>query len=222
MRFSRLLALTGMTIALVVASSTGAQDKQPRIYVGGHWWSNLGRVYFAQKGFNVTGTLHFDKGGVATLQGNIKDLTLYFTWRVDAKVHGDGQITRRDDGRMSGPYTDKSTGKTGFFELRRVGETVGSEPLIYVGGKWKSNLGDVEFNQKGFKVTGTLRFEKGGLAFIDGTIKEKTLHFTWRVSDKVHGSGQVTRRDDGSMTGPYTDNSTGKTGYFALERVRSK
>jgi len=196
-----------------------------RLNVAGRWTSNLGQVQLRQSGSQVTGTLRFSNGAVAQITGTVQGDSLEFGWSITREVRGDGTLRATDGGnRLSGPYTDRSKGTTGFFDLRRAASPAttpaprAAKPL-WVAGKWNSNLGPVEFRQTGERVTGTLRFSNGAVATINGTAAPDKLAFTWSIGTQVGGEGTLKLYEGGKrLAGPFTDRSKGTSGYFNLTR----
>src|SRR3990167_4842513 len=107
------MCLLTVAIGMFVEPAAGQS-----IVVSGNWSSNLGAVAFRQSGNQITGSLRFSNGAVASLAGTLQGRSLHFRWSVNQQAFGDGSLTLDASGnRLSGRYADRGQGTSGVFDL---------------------------------------------------------------------------------------------------------
>ena len=159
----------------------------------GTWDSNWGEMVFEQTGGNVTGTYATSNGKIfGTIQGNV--LEGYWTQSTagqrcttekQGRYHwGRIRFVLDKSGNFTGSwgYCENTPSSGGWSGTRREGSVLGKaneNAHSFIAGEWKSNWGNMAFEQTGNEVTGTYATSNGK---IFGTLRENMLEGYWTQS----------------------------------------
>lgn len=213
-----------LTRGSAVPSEDSASETE--VAVAGHWHSNLGETTFEQSGTHVTGTITFVNEHTGTVEGDLADRVLTFTYQLSAGEHGHGELTLSPDGAtLRGTYQKLPSGEGGVWILISVEEESADseEPATTetfpIAGRWNTNIGIVEFHSDGDHVTGTLAFSNGQRAWIEGTMIHNVLEFKYDHDNGSTGRGRIEVSDADTMKGAYHDSRTGNESVWRLHRL---
>ncbi len=181
--------------------------------LAGTWQSNLGPVDFQQDGYKVSGVVHFPDGVDGRVSATIDGDTLRCKWYVHDNHHGEAFLKIDPAGnRLAGTFQSSlDPNFKGEWTVTRGGQPPTPpmppqqpKPGASLAGTWQSNLGGVDFQQDGFKVTGLVHFPNGVEGRVSATIDGDTLRCKWYVHDNHHGEAFLKISPDGrNLAGSY-------------------
>jgi predicted esterase len=173
MRWTGVLAL----LLVLGLAAPRAHTDEPGPWAG-EWVSDLGAMTLKQDGERVTGTYGEDGEVVGSAEG--KKLSL--TWTQGSGT-GQGSFELGEDGSAFKGTWKSETGGGAWRGWRKDPQAEAAAPADF-GGAWLSSLGPLQLEQKGTAVKGT--YGAQGWGTIEGEVKGKRLHFTWK---KLQWSG---------------------------------
>lgn len=85
-------------------------------------------------------------------------------------------------------------------------------------GSWNSKYGCTEFRQSGNKVRGKINYKNGNLGYLNGTLQDQTLYFSWR-NKAQRGTGRLTMSPDGAkLSGGFKRAKGGGDSWYLTKR----
>jgi hypothetical protein len=211
-----------VSLPLFAADPPKAEPPKAPTFAG-EWQSTFGPMTLTEKDGKVTG--FYQMGSEKSeISGTVKDRKLTFTYK-EAVATGEGEFELAADGlSFTGKWRQTGDQQWGLWK--------GTRPKAKdFSGLWRSASGPMRLTQTGDKVRGQYLWE-GSAGGIEGTVKGKTLTFTYRepgpVKDgkptDITGGGTFTLADDAdSFTGKWkTDTATALQEWPTNKRVVAK
>lgn len=162
----------------------------------GEWRTTFGPVTIKQAGNEVSGT-YGDKDQF-TLKGTVQERQLTFEYQ-EGQAAGEGRWTVDATGcAFNGEYKVRN-GQAGTWEGWRPDPQVVKGKRANISGLWLTEMGLMQLEQTGDKVTG--RYPQGGE--IEGTVTGRRIEFTSKAFRNGHGWFDFSA-DGGSFGGAAT------------------
>jgi predicted esterase len=179
------------TVLVVNGATAPANAADPSAGFGGEWRTSFGTVTLDQTGTDVTGT--YGDAGQFTLKGTVDGKKLTFEYQ-EGNTTGNGRWTLDESGLAFDGGFQVRGGRSGNWRgWRPDPETPSAEPAD-LNGLWLTDLGLMELEQSGDKVSG--RYALGGVSDIDGTVKGRRVDFTYKAFRS--GKGWFDVAEDGA------------------------
>jgi uncharacterized protein YodC (DUF2158 family) len=178
----------------------------PKTNLAGTWQSNLGPVDFQQDNYKVSAVVHFPDGVKGHVSATIDGNTLRCKWYVQDNNHGVAQLNIDPSGsRLEGTFQSSvDPNFKGQWTMTRGGQSPTppipppkSPPAASFAGSWQSNLGPVDLQQDGFKISGVVHFPNGVDGRVSATIDGDMIRCKWYVHDNHHGEALLKISPDG-------------------------
>jgi predicted esterase len=160
-----------LMFALIASAPTAAAEGP----FDGEWRTSIGTVTLKQTGNAVTGT--YGASGQFPIKGTVQGKKLTFEYE-EGQSRGEGNWTLDDTGHaFRGGYKVRG-GQSGRWDGWRPDPDALKAKPVNVAGLWLTDLGLMELEQTGDKVTG--RFALRGGSDIEGTVTGRRLEFTYK------------------------------------------
>jgi predicted esterase len=191
-------------VLLAIPALALAADKSAPF--DGEWRTSIGTVTLKQTGNAVTGT--YGNVGQFTLKGTVTVRKLTFEYH-EGQATGDANWTLDDSGHAFAGQFQIRGGQGGEWNGWRPDPATTKAKAANVAGLWLTELGLMELEQTGDKVTG--HYAVGGMSEIEGTVTGRRLEFT--VKSFRPGKGWFDLSADGkSLAG--AANTDGFNGWY--------
>lgn len=177
-------AIVAGAVLLLVTSAparyatAGADDKgaDEAGAFDGEWRTSIGPVKLKQTGSEVTGT--YGNAGQFTLKGTVEGKKLTFEYQ-EGQAKGDAHWTLDEAGHSFRGGFQVRGGQAGNWQGWRPDPEAPKGKTASLGGLWLTDLGLMELEQAGDKVTG--RYALGGVSEIEGTVTGRNFNFTYKA-----------------------------------------
>jgi predicted esterase len=195
-------AWLGLVLATPVGGADGAGD------FDGEWRTSLGTVTLKQIGNSVTGS--YGNTGQYTLKGAVQGKKLTFEYQA-GQARGEGHWMLDGSGlAFHGGYRASNGQADDWNGWRPDPEAPKGRPAT-LGGLWLTDLGLMELEQTGDRVTG--RYALRGVSTIEGMVAGRRLEFKYKAFRPGKGWFDV-RADGATLTGAaVTDGFPGWYGW---------
>jgi hypothetical protein len=167
-----------------------APAKPLELNFSGEWETTWGKMTLTQKGDLVEGVYNY-ADHEAKLTGKVTGQRLTFKY-AEPDAAGEGHFILAADGQsFIGKWRPAGQGPWGDWRGTRVAPELVAGPFQ---GLWQTSYGRMRLWQTGNAVKGVYDF--GGRSTLTGTVKDKTLTFTYEQPDGEDGAGTFDLADD--------------------------